>query len=467
MPEEPKSLFLSHSSRDRAFCERLALDLTRVGVPVWYDDWELKVGDSLRRKISDGIESRDHLAVVLSDASVKSDWVQVELNAALDRELKERKVIVLPLLIQDCDIPAFLRDKKYADFRTDYPHGLGQLLEVLGVSGAPTPILAQSPSTTRRRDDELAMDAADFAEWFTDLLETGNSVKILRFMRNWAEDVAGVSWRALPNQQHGQRVDLDERSIALLERLTTVGNLLVRLEQEQYWGRLIDGIYEAYLAVNSWGLGPGGSVDFNVTPSHARCTVLDVVFVLGAIAMDAGRYELLRPLIERTTPGEHYWAARGWFRYTLTMAARSDTRNAATWYLPTNRAIEYLRSHSELLRDFGARNEPAAAVAQFDLIQAIYWVLHSTDTLDRLKDSYSACALLPIHLSHPTIRDLIRRSGPAMILGDYSDTELADILIAFANTATQSAFGRTGWQAEGWMDPNIEAFVKQHATPSA
>ncbi len=42
------SLFLSHSSADKTFVEKLAKDLEGVGVNVWFDKWEIKVGDSLR-----------------------------------------------------------------------------------------------------------------------------------------------------------------------------------------------------------------------------------------------------------------------------------------------------------------------------------------------------------------------------------------------------------------------------------
>jgi hypothetical protein len=104
------SVFLSHSSRDKDFCQRLALDLSNYEIKVWYDEWEIKVGDSLRTKISTGIEEHEYLAVVLSHASVESDWVQIELNAALAKELRERRVVVLPLLIQDCKLPTFLED---------------------------------------------------------------------------------------------------------------------------------------------------------------------------------------------------------------------------------------------------------------------------------------------------------------------------------------------------------------------
>src|ERR1035437_2634670 len=107
-----RTIFLSHSSEDKGFVDRLAFDLERVSVGVWYDKWEIRVGDSLLDKIATGIEQNDFLALVLSPRSVKSEWVKREVNAALMREMAERRVVVLPLLIEECDIPTLLREKK-------------------------------------------------------------------------------------------------------------------------------------------------------------------------------------------------------------------------------------------------------------------------------------------------------------------------------------------------------------------
>jgi hypothetical protein len=121
-------VFLSHSSADKSFVSRLAIDLRSRRVPVWFDKWELKVGDSLTQKIEEGIDDSGWLVVVLSKNSVSSDWVQKELRAAQARELRDKHVFVLPVLIDDCKIPLFLLDKLYADFRNSYADGLEQLL---------------------------------------------------------------------------------------------------------------------------------------------------------------------------------------------------------------------------------------------------------------------------------------------------------------------------------------------------
>jgi hypothetical protein len=77
---------------------------------VWIDSWELNVGDSLIDRIQNAIQDASALLVIVSKASVESESCKKELNAALVRELEEKKVIVLPVLKEDCNVPEFRRD---------------------------------------------------------------------------------------------------------------------------------------------------------------------------------------------------------------------------------------------------------------------------------------------------------------------------------------------------------------------
>ena len=131
-------VFLSHSRANQAFVKRLAADLKARGINVWLDQWELSVGDSLVERIQAGIRNAGYLAVALSTHSVESRWVGRELNAALAEELRRRGVFILPLLLEDCDIPLFIQDKVYADFRQSYSEGLDAILRTV-IPGDRTP----------------------------------------------------------------------------------------------------------------------------------------------------------------------------------------------------------------------------------------------------------------------------------------------------------------------------------------
>jgi hypothetical protein len=124
-------IFISHSSADKDFVENLAWRLKRFGVDVWYDGWEIKVGDSIIEKVFDGLEKSDALVLVLSKASVKSRWVKEELNTAAIRRIDDNDILILPVLKEDCDIPTVLRQLRYADFRIDQENGLMELLDTI------------------------------------------------------------------------------------------------------------------------------------------------------------------------------------------------------------------------------------------------------------------------------------------------------------------------------------------------
>ena len=124
-------VFISYSHADKDFVDRLAAHLVKARAHVWVDRWELRVGDSLIAKIQEAIQTASALIVILSQESFKSEWCNKELNAGLVRELEEKRVIVLPLLLEDCEMPLFLREKMYADFRTNFGEGLKQVLEAI------------------------------------------------------------------------------------------------------------------------------------------------------------------------------------------------------------------------------------------------------------------------------------------------------------------------------------------------
>jgi len=132
------SIFLSYSHEDKPIAARLARDLRAAGATVWIDEGELGIGDSLLRKISKAIDDTDFLGVLLSDNSVRSEWVFREVEVALNREFIGRTIRVLPLVVGDCEIPPFLRGKVYADFRNPaaYQKELGKVLDRLSIKKA-------------------------------------------------------------------------------------------------------------------------------------------------------------------------------------------------------------------------------------------------------------------------------------------------------------------------------------------
>ncbi len=86
--------FISHASEDKeAFVRPLAHELKKLGVNVWYDEFSLKLGDSLRRSIDKGLVECDVGIVVLSHSFFSKEWPQRELDALITSEISGSKRI--------------------------------------------------------------------------------------------------------------------------------------------------------------------------------------------------------------------------------------------------------------------------------------------------------------------------------------------------------------------------------------
>jgi uncharacterized protein YjbI with pentapeptide repeats len=100
-PIEFYSCFLSYSSRDDEFARRLYESLQGRNVRTWFAPEELKIGDRFRSRIDESIRFHDKLVIILSANSVNSDWVETEVESALEREKKEGKDVLFPIAIDE------------------------------------------------------------------------------------------------------------------------------------------------------------------------------------------------------------------------------------------------------------------------------------------------------------------------------------------------------------------------------
>jgi hypothetical protein len=95
------SCFISYSSKDDDFAQRLHADLQQKGVRCWFAPEELKIGDKFRMRIDESIRIHDKLMVILSENSIRSPWVEEEVEAALEKERKQNKLVLFPIRLDD------------------------------------------------------------------------------------------------------------------------------------------------------------------------------------------------------------------------------------------------------------------------------------------------------------------------------------------------------------------------------
>ena len=110
--------FISYFRGDEAFANMLYQQLNIRGLYIWKDTAEIEVGDSFTDKIQEGLKDAYSFTIVLSPEALARPWVREELKAAYAQRLAG-ELKILPVLYKDCEIPLFLADYKYADFREE------------------------------------------------------------------------------------------------------------------------------------------------------------------------------------------------------------------------------------------------------------------------------------------------------------------------------------------------------------
>jgi hypothetical protein len=91
-------IFISHASEDKDSVSRpLALALRQLGYSIWYDEFTLKLGDSLRRSIDAGLARSKYGVVVLSPAFLEKNWPKYELDGLIQRENSKGQKVILPV----------------------------------------------------------------------------------------------------------------------------------------------------------------------------------------------------------------------------------------------------------------------------------------------------------------------------------------------------------------------------------
>ncbi len=88
-------VFISHASEDKEIVVRpLAIALRDKGLSVWYDEFELKIGDSLRRKIDQGLSKSRFGIVVISRSFIKKGWTNYELDGLMTKAVSGQQILL-------------------------------------------------------------------------------------------------------------------------------------------------------------------------------------------------------------------------------------------------------------------------------------------------------------------------------------------------------------------------------------
>jgi hypothetical protein len=95
------SCFISYSSKDHTFAERLHADLQNKGVRCWFAPHDMPMGAKIIDALDEAIRLRDKVLLILSEGAIASDWVEGEVTRALDEERARKNVVLFPVRIDD------------------------------------------------------------------------------------------------------------------------------------------------------------------------------------------------------------------------------------------------------------------------------------------------------------------------------------------------------------------------------
>jgi hypothetical protein len=98
-PIEYYSCFISYSTKDQDFADRLYADLQAKGVRCWFAPHDIKGGRKIHEQLDEAIRVHDKLLLILSEHSMASDWVGTEIANAREREVREKKQMLFPITI--------------------------------------------------------------------------------------------------------------------------------------------------------------------------------------------------------------------------------------------------------------------------------------------------------------------------------------------------------------------------------
>lgn len=125
-----KQIFISHSSKDKEEVKKLIPYLNGMELPVWFDEYNIAVGQSITEKVQEGIDQSEKVIFWVTKNFLESAWCKTEMNAFIKKMIEENNLIFLVLDdgIEIKELPLFLRDIKFIRRERRSVYELAELL---------------------------------------------------------------------------------------------------------------------------------------------------------------------------------------------------------------------------------------------------------------------------------------------------------------------------------------------------
>ncbi|HIE4562078.1 TPA: toll/interleukin-1 receptor domain-containing protein [Stenotrophomonas maltophilia] len=165
-------VFLSFGWEDRDLAGRIAYALQRHGISTWWSEWEIKAGDSLRRKIDQGIGGCTHFIVLLTPTSINRPWVQEEMDAGFVQKVGRGATFIgLRHGLEASRLPPLLAGSLSPEIDQDLTQIQQLINDIHGVSRKPE--LGPAPALTSLPKTRYTAAAMAIAEHFINQSRNG------------------------------------------------------------------------------------------------------------------------------------------------------------------------------------------------------------------------------------------------------------------------------------------------------
>ena len=140
-------VFISYSYKDRTRVMRIIDSLSELGCEIWIDQDNLKPGDDIKNVTFAAISDADVFILVVSENSLRSQWVQAESSAAIvNKQISGRLKKIIPIKLDGASVPSLVSQYLYIDFHADFEAGLNRLRVAI----------AEISADNRPAEDEIA-----------------------------------------------------------------------------------------------------------------------------------------------------------------------------------------------------------------------------------------------------------------------------------------------------------------------
>jgi TIR domain len=483
-------VFISHASEDKLVTDPLVKGLVARGLRVWYDRTELRIGDSLRRKIDEGLAKCRYGIVLLSHSFFAKDWPQIELDGLASREIGGQKVI-LPVWhgLTYPDVVAY-SPSLAGRLAAKTVDGLDAvidmvLLEVSSVRedpdtndiskvpeiGGPGPVVQGLPTATESAEGagggggverkvqpstvpagealDWRLDAEQFASTALEQLRQQDDIP-LRLALDRMEVEAGALYSTGFTEELG----------TLLDRLTCLAAIFIRVRRDEWF----DEIVHRLLAIYAIPTLPGPTVQ-EKQAALLWLAIAERIESIGGLAVRRRHWRAVQDLALLKTPGtrQHYPYL---LRHVVVQSANLGLLQPKDQHRVSLVSLGLgVTDRLECVRpDLPKSDERILdSICQFDFLAALA-AIADHGTVDP-KVFYISFASYFAHRTEPIVERLLEDPDVRGRIFPGPDRDLADALQQLNRYGRSDGFQFNGW--DGFESRRIIEFIQHHATDSS